>query len=430
MQNVKVNSEFILEFNKALEKSYRKEYDAILALYDNNKINRTTLKKYYDLSDSNSTAVLNFFDFINCNDKNLINAKPNNLSKIENNYLYKWFINFRDAYLTNKEKNTSKNKYIHITKEIVMKVKELLSLNIPQKEIKVKTEISLGSIYRIKKGIYDYMIENKQENNIEIKECCNNIDEKESDNTKEQKEKSIIYIPKEYDCRKKFSNDYIECGLIKYRHPMPVDLFIFDNTLLNNQILDYDYLDKTINKFIDTYVQFDNNGKALTSIKLYTTGLQSALASMIKICSYRKIELEVFHYDPIKNEYIPQKIFNFNNLDDIIHLKKGYKNTVFLYKCDKDQLKNADKIYECKLLVYSKNSFSDTIYRESTLSDNLNKILEFYNVIFSELLFTDYAKLISIRDYTKSKGLFKYNDQIIYTSNFSRSNFYHNKKFE
>lgn len=45
MQNIKVNNEFILEFNKTLEKSYRKEYDVILALYDNNKINRTTLKK-------------------------------------------------------------------------------------------------------------------------------------------------------------------------------------------------------------------------------------------------------------------------------------------------------------------------------------------------------------------------------------------------
>lgn len=85
MQNIKVNNEFILEFNKTLGKSYRKEYDTILALYDNNKINQTTLKKYYDLSGSNSTAVLNFFDFIVCNDKNLINAKPNNLSKIENN---------------------------------------------------------------------------------------------------------------------------------------------------------------------------------------------------------------------------------------------------------------------------------------------------------------------------------------------------------
>lgn len=45
MQNIKVNNEFILEFNKTLEKSYRKDCDIILALYDNNKINRTTLKK-------------------------------------------------------------------------------------------------------------------------------------------------------------------------------------------------------------------------------------------------------------------------------------------------------------------------------------------------------------------------------------------------
>ena len=428
MQNVKVNNEFILEFNKALKKSYRKEYDAIVALYDNNKMNRTTLKKYYGLSGSNSTAVLNFFDFIVCNDKDLINAKPNNLSKIENNYLYKWFINFKDAYLTNKEKNTSKNKYIHITKEIVMKVKELLSLNIPQKEIKAKTEISLGSIYRIKKGIYDYMIENKQENNIEIKEC-NNIDEKESDNTIEintiEKEIPDEYIPRKYNNRKLYSINYIKCGLIKNRHQMPVDLYIFNNTLLNNQILDYDYLDDTINKFIDEYIKFDNNGNALSALKIYTTGLQSALTSVIKICSERKIGLDVLHYDPEKNTYTVQKVFESYNLEDIIHLK-GHSDMIYLFECSDKHLKNTDEIYECKFIVYKRGtsrSGAPSLYKESTISDKFNKILKFYYSMSKDLLNKNYDKILILRKYISKNDRenikFTYDDQIIYSTNIS-----------
>ena len=447
------NNKFISEFNKAFEISYEKEYNALLALYNNKKINRTILKKCYGLSGSKSTAVLNFFDFIFCNDKDLINAKPNILSKIENNYLYKWFINFRDNYLKenlNEEKISieeveieefkTRRKYVLVTKEIVLKVKEMLSLNKKQKEIKNEVGISLGSIYRIKKGIYDYMLEDKQEENIID---INNTNEKENidiielnndeNNEKENidiielnnEKENITYIPKEYNHRELYHNNYIECGLIKNRHPIPVKLFIFNNSLLDNQILDYEYLDKIINNFIDKHINFDDNGKAISSLKVYTTGLQSALTSVIKICSERQIGLEILHYNPVKKIYTVQKVFQFDNLDlnDIIYLKKGYENIIYLYKCNINDLKNANEIYECKFIVYPNYTFCKPVYKESTLTNDKNKILEFYNILFSELLNKNFSMFISLRTYKKSDhdNLFRYHDQIIFTCNTSKS---------
>ena len=113
----------------------------------------------------------------------------------------------------------------------------------------------------------------------------------------------------------------IKVGLIKGRHEMPVDNYIFDEI---NDVLDFDSMNKQIVNFINDNINvyaaygcgINQIGyedvevlTADTKLIVYVTGLTSVTAELIKVCALKGIHLTLMHYDRDTNDYLPQVIF-------------------------------------------------------------------------------------------------------------------------
>ena len=113
----------------------------------------------------------------------------------------------------------------------------------------------------------------------------------------------------------------IKVGLIKGRHEMPVDNYIFDEI---NDVLNFDNMSKQIVDFINNNINVYSvygcginqigyeDVEILTSdtrLIVYITGLTAVTAELIKVCALKGIFLTLMHYDRENNGYIPQVIF-------------------------------------------------------------------------------------------------------------------------
>ena len=113
----------------------------------------------------------------------------------------------------------------------------------------------------------------------------------------------------------------VKAGLIRGRHEMPVDMYIFESI---ENVHDYDSMRVVINDFLLKVVgirksygiainQADMNdievfhGK--DSLVLYVTGLTAVTAEVIAACARNGIELTLMNYDLDSKDYIPQKLF-------------------------------------------------------------------------------------------------------------------------
>ena len=113
----------------------------------------------------------------------------------------------------------------------------------------------------------------------------------------------------------------IKVGLIKGRHEMPVNNYIFDEI---NDVLDFDNMSKQIVDFINNNINIYSvygcginqigyeDVEVLTSdtkLVVYVTGLTSVTAELIKVCALKGISLTLMHYDRDTGDYLPQVIF-------------------------------------------------------------------------------------------------------------------------
>lgn len=118
----------------------------------------------------------------------------------------------------------------------------------------------------------------------------------------------------------------IRVGLIRGRHALPVDEYIFNEEL--NFPLDYKKLDETVMDFINENVGIrltygigidrepdygelvcDLIREGLKKLTVYVTGLTPCTASLIKVCARNGVALTLMHYDPTTQTYSPQVIF-------------------------------------------------------------------------------------------------------------------------
>lgn len=141
---------------------------------------------------------------------------------------------------------------------------------------------------------------------------------------------------KEY---KGINSEYIEVGLIADRHPLPVKMFIFDKSFDNELMFDYHKQEEIVQHFIDTHCKFKRK------IILYTTGMQSALTSVIKVCANNEIDIHIKHYNVDTGTYQLQPVFgDLTNIkpDTFEKLAKS-KGGLFFYKCSQEEMNNYNK---------------------------------------------------------------------------------------
>ena len=184
----------------------------------------------------------------------------------------------------------NKKSSVYLKNNDLEKLKEdVLSGNFTAKELSKKYNISIATVNRKIKSIREKS-GTKKENNL--------------NSVVTTKSKIIPY----------FRNRIIKVGLIKDRHPMPINDFIFDE-IITDDMFDYAQLDSTISNFILNKVgitSVNNKNCADHDLHVYVTGLQCALASLIKMCSIYNVGLTLLHWNRDTEIYESQVIFKDN----------------------------------------------------------------------------------------------------------------------
>lgn len=121
--------------------------------------------------------------------------------------------------------------------------------------------------------------------------------------------------------KEKYYSNGIVVGLIKGRHEMPVNTYIFESI---ENVLDYVKMEHMVTDWLIRNVGIETTygcginqndyadvevfrGKA--PLTVYVTGLTAVTATLIKVCAMNGIELRLMHYDAVNGNYVPQYIF-------------------------------------------------------------------------------------------------------------------------
>ena len=117
-------------------------------------------------------------------------------------------------------------------------------------------------------------------------------------------------------------NKEIIVGLIKGRHEMPVEGYIFENPITD--MFDYNIIQKHIYDWISTNVGIskvtgiginaygssdDYVDRGDKHLIVYVTGLTCVTAELIRCCAYNGVGLTLMNFDSSTGEYKSQKIF-------------------------------------------------------------------------------------------------------------------------
>ena len=113
----------------------------------------------------------------------------------------------------------------------------------------------------------------------------------------------------------------IKAGLVRGRHELPVDTYIFDEIA---DVFDFDGMYDKAAAFISDEVGVSRvAGRAINAASytddeiywgdsvliVYVTGLTAALAAVIAACAAYGVPLVLMHYDRDTDDYRPQTIF-------------------------------------------------------------------------------------------------------------------------
>lgn len=105
--------------------------------------------------------------------------------------------------------------------------------------------------------------------------------------------------------------DHVVCSVFTDRHDVPKDckLAIFESNCLENfRILDFNYIDSKVQKFILEHIEFNEGSNPNKDLIVYVTGLQSVLGSICKQCAAMNIRLTLMHYDPTISKWFAQVV--------------------------------------------------------------------------------------------------------------------------
>lgn len=161
----------------------------------------------------------------------------------------------------------------------------------------------------------------------------------EEQQQKEEEEKEMEN--KETNYITTFSKDdhILNFGLVKNRHAEIDKLvkgYIF-NHVSDSDMFNYQKLDNAVNHFIDDNIVFleEDNGQIVSvgELVVYVTGLSCCLASVIKVCAQRRVNLSLMHYNVESKDYSKQVIFNKNNQTIMDKLFPAY-DKIHFHNCE------------------------------------------------------------------------------------------------
>jgi hypothetical protein len=183
----------------------------------------------------------------------------------------------------------------------------------------------------------------------------------------------------------------VKAGLIADRHDMPVDSFIFSE-VPEHLMFNYTKQLEICNDFITKNFHFSKNENgddyAKEALEVYATGLGCCLASIIRACSERHINLYLMHYNTKLDKYLRQNIFDSfdsESKQSIFqkYLDKNYR--IMLYDCEESDLKSGNEYWSIKLpsIVNGKIEFEGcTIF----VFQEFNECMNFYTHMLQHII--------------------------------------------
>jgi len=147
-----------------------------------------------------------------------------------------------------------------------------------------------------------------------------------------------------------------EVGLISDRHNIPVGQYIFD-IFTQEMMFDYDEQYRIAQKFLDEYIGFNENGIPNRDLIVYLTGLQIALATVVKVCYDNKVNLTLKHYNNQTRVYHDQVIFDdFDNkasISPFYILLNSYKY-IYTYGIKESDVRGCKSLHLIEKTMYYK----------------------------------------------------------------------------
>lgn len=181
-----------------------------------------------------------------------------------------------------------------INDEIILGiVEDYTKSNMTAKQIAAKYNVSVATVYRSLKEM-DVGLRGRMESSKEVSETASVV----------QNNKTKPVVPAS---KSKFNKigcgESVICGLVSERHDMPanVNLYIFERYLNSMVQFDFEGQYNVARDFIMEHVYQDS--KPIKDLLVYCTGIQSALAAVIKAAFDLRVNLILAHYDIQYDKY-------------------------------------------------------------------------------------------------------------------------------
>lgn len=97
----------------------------------------------------------------------------------------------------------------------------------------------------------------------------------------------------------------ISMGLVKGRHEMPVDRYVFDEI---EDVLDFNKLESEAWNVLLITFEVDEDDNEAKELHLYVTGLTAATVAVINAARSLEIGVVLYHYDIVAKSYKAQPV--------------------------------------------------------------------------------------------------------------------------
>lgn len=235
-------------------------------------------------------------------------------------------------------------------------------------EIAQKHRVSITSVrrYGIKFGVLKEKKDKKETTEREAEEVKAKevkeevVTEEKKDEPAPQPPVTIKTAAPQYTTISK--RETLKVGMIKDRHEMPewIKTYIFNSAIPRHEINNFAKLDGTVSEFLLSNIKVmkdkDGNFCGDRDLEVYVTGLQSPLASIIKMTQINGINLTLMHFNPAINAYEPQVIWDSFGKTELEKLTEGFTSTT-LVKCNFEDL-DKDNFYTIRVIDFSNYSSS------------------------------------------------------------------------
>ena len=258
-----------------------------------------------------------------------------------------------------------------LTNELIAEIKEAREVKMTYAEIEQMFGIGKSTIYRALKKIQEEEARNdNKDEDADTTMASTILTASETITVEDANAGTAEDFDADLNLYPIGNGSHIKCGLVKERHEMPCQLYVFDEALSEQLMFDYKGQLDICEAFIKEYVEF-KNGKPCQDIVCYVTGIQCALAAFIRVCHDNGVNLILRHYNNRYTKYAYQSIWsNFGeSYPDYMVSLIGQSDKVCTYNMRLSEMKTQHLYTVCVVTYTEDNAPITYLYICASLAD-------------------------------------------------------------